>query len=103
MRIGVTGHTSPTADPVPLVAEAIDAVIAEVTAAVTGVSCLARGADQVFAGVVLDRGHRLEVVLPAADYRERKVKPHNREQIDRRVAGRSATRLTDASVHRSGD
>lgn len=85
MRIGVTGHTNLTADSVPLVTEAIDAVLAEVTAAVTGVSCLARGADQVFAGVVLDRGHRLEVVLPAADYRERKVKPHNREQFEQLI------------------
>ncbi|GAA3981003.1 hypothetical protein [Thermobifida alba] len=48
-----------------------------------GVSCLARGADQLFAEAVLDAGGRLEVVLPSADYRETKVKPDNRERFDR--------------------
>lgn len=85
MRIGVTGHTNLTADSVPLVAEAIDVVLAEVTGPVTEVSCLARGADQVFAGVVLDLGHRLEVVLPAADYRERKVEPDDRDRFEQLI------------------
>lgn len=31
-----------------------------------GVTCLARGADQIFARVVLDLGGTVEVVLPAA-------------------------------------
>ncbi len=35
-----------------------------------GISSLAEGADQIFAGLVLARGGRLNVVLPAADYRE---------------------------------
>ena len=42
-----------------------------------GVTCSARGADQLFARAVLDLGGRVEVVLPASDYRERKVKPDN--------------------------
>jgi len=35
-----------------------------------GVSCLADGADQLFARAVLDHGGSLEVVVPAAKYRE---------------------------------
>jgi hypothetical protein len=34
----------------------------------TGVTCLAKGADQIFAQLVLDLGGRLEVIIPAADY-----------------------------------
>jgi hypothetical protein len=47
-----------------------------------GVSCLARGADQLFARAVLNLSGSLEVVLPAADYRERKVKPDNAAEFD---------------------
>ena len=37
---------------------------------VTGISCLADGADQIFARAVTDLGGTLEVVIPAAEYRE---------------------------------
>jgi hypothetical protein len=39
-------------------------------AAVTGLSCLADGADQIFARVVLDSGGQLEAVIPAEQYRD---------------------------------
>ncbi|MEU8133200.1 hypothetical protein [Streptodolium elevatio] len=48
----------------------------------TGVSCIAQGADAVFARVVLELGGRLIVVLPSEDYRLAKVKPHYREDFD---------------------
>ena len=35
----------------------------------TGISCLADGADQIFARAVTDLGGTLEVVIPAAEYR----------------------------------
>lgn len=82
MRIGITGHSNLAPDSEPLVADAIRKVLAEHGEPITGVSCLARGADQVFAAAVLDVGGEIEVVLPAADYRDRKVKPDNREQFD---------------------
>lgn len=47
-----------------------------------GVTCLARGADQVFAHVVFDLGGTIEVVLPAADYSESKIKPDNANEFD---------------------
>ena len=81
-RIGITGHSNITDESEPVIAEAIRAALADLGEPVVGVSCLARGADQLFARVVLDLGGTLEVVLPAADYRERKVKPHNRAAFD---------------------
>ena len=42
-----------------------------------GVTCLARGADQLFARAVLDLGGQIEVVLPASGYQDRMVKPDN--------------------------
>lgn len=82
-RIGITGHSNLTADTVPLVADGIHtALAAHAAAELVGVSCLARGADQVFARAVLEVGGQLEVVLPAADYRERKVKADNAAEFD---------------------
>lgn len=89
-RIGITGHSHLTAASVPLVAEALRTELsAHRGADVVGVSCLARGADQLFARAVLAAGGSLEVVLPAADYRDRKVKPDNAAEFDE-LLGRAA-------------
>lgn len=81
-RIGITGHANLSASTVPLVAEAIRNALAAHDD-IVGVTCLARGADQVFAEVVLELGGAIEVVLPAADYRERKVKHDNTAAFDK--------------------
>lgn len=82
-RIGITGHSNLTTDTEPLIADAIKAALAHhILTQLTGVTCLARGADQVFARAVLDVGGSLEVILPAADYRDRKVKPDNAPEFD---------------------
>ena len=69
-RIGITGHTSMTPGSIPLVAAAVRAALAG-QVPLSGVTCLAKGADQIFAHAVLDLGGTLDVVLPSADYRER--------------------------------
>lgn len=51
-----------------------------------GISCLAKGADQLFARAVLDLGGQLIVILPSPDYREQKVKPDNRAEFDALLA-----------------
>lgn len=84
-RIGITGHTNLTTATSRLVCEALEAEL-DRHADVVGMSCLARGADQIFARVVLNGGGTLEVVLPAADYRERKVKPDNLAAFDGLIA-----------------
>jgi hypothetical protein len=73
-RIGVTGHMNPTAATVELVRVAIRAELARHDpGGLVGVSCLAEGADAIFAAEVLDAGGQLEVLLPAPDYRDTRV------------------------------
>lgn len=82
-RIGITGHTNLTPASFPLVAGAVQAALAGHAATeLSGVTCLARGADQVFANAVLDLGGTLHVVLPSADYRENQVEPDNVGEFD---------------------
>jgi hypothetical protein len=70
-RIAVSGHRLLTPDVAALVDGALRAELAgEDPQALVGITCLADGADQIFARVVLDRGGRLEVVVPARGYRE---------------------------------
>ncbi len=47
-----------------------------------GVSCIAPGADSIFADAVHRVGGSLVVILPAADYRDRKVPLDFRDQFD---------------------
>lgn len=86
VRIGITGHSNLTDDTAELVAGELREILKEQRGDLVGVTCLARGADQVFARVVLELGGTLEVVLPAADYRDRKVKPDNAAEFDSLIA-----------------
>jgi len=81
-RIGISGHTNLTVATSRLVAGALRDVLSHDGDRLVGVTCLARGADQIFARVVLDLGGRIEVVVPAADYRDRKVKADNAAAFD---------------------
>ncbi|SDU32624.1 hypothetical protein [Jiangella alkaliphila] len=70
MRIAVTGHRELDPATTQLVDDAIRERLAQVRAdGLAGISCLADGADQVFARAVLDAGGRLVAVVPAAEYR----------------------------------
>jgi hypothetical protein len=93
VRVGVTGHMNLSDPSVPLVAAAVrDYLRALDLTSLVGVSCLARGADSVFAEVVIELGGRLEVVLPSSDYRESKVKPDHAPQFDRLLGKASAVK-----------
>jgi len=82
-RIAITGHMNLTADSVPLIYKAITDALARYAAdELTGISCVARGADSIFAQAVLDLGGKLEVLLPATEYRQQKVKPDHAPQFD---------------------
>lgn len=92
-HIGITGHSNLTPDTVPIIAKALHNVLtAKADGHLVGVTCLARGADQVFARVVLDLGGDIEVILPAADYRERKVAPDNAAEFDDLLAHAATVR-----------
>lgn len=92
-RIGITGHANLTSDTVPL----IDAVLRDVLVCadppLVGVTCLARGTDQIFAEVVLELGGQVEVVLPAADYRYEKVEPEDAPMFDELIDRASAVQI----------
>ncbi|WP_067693141.1 hypothetical protein [Nocardia jejuensis] len=96
-RIGVTGHMNITPDSVPLIRDGIVRILVAAgdPADLVGVSCLARGADSVFARAVLDVGGRLEVVLPTRGYRERKVEPDHVELFDELIARATQVRTMD--------
>uniref|UniRef100_A0AAU3I8D7 DNA recombination-mediator protein A n=1 Tax=Streptomyces sp. NBC_01393 TaxID=2903851 RepID=A0AAU3I8D7_9ACTN len=86
--IAVTGHMDLTEDSVPLVRDALREVLKPHAASgdLVGLSCIAKGADSIFAEVVLELGGSLAVVVPSADYRENKVKPDHAETFDRLTA-----------------
>ncbi|GAA2213336.1 hypothetical protein GCM10009850_087980 [Nonomuraea monospora] len=95
MRIGVTGHMNLAPAAELLVADTLRAHLASFTGELVGVSCIARGADSLFADAVLAAGGSLEVVLPSRDYRQAKVKPDHAEQFDRLMAAAKTVRLMD--------
>lgn len=70
-RIAISGHRGLPGPTARLVDQAIRAALTERAPDVTGLSCLADGADQIFARAVTDLGGALEVVVPAAEYRAR--------------------------------
>ncbi len=94
MRVAVTGHMNITEETAVLVREEITRRLADVSDLV-GVSCIARGADSVFARAVLEMGGELEVVLPSRNYREAKVKPDHVSVFDELVARASEVRVMD--------
>lgn len=69
-RIAITGHRGLPGRTAGLVDRAIRAALAERAPDVTGLSCLADGADQIFARVITELAGTLEVIVPAARYRE---------------------------------
>ncbi|MBO0880026.1 MAG: hypothetical protein J2P17_06595 [Mycobacterium sp.] len=71
MRIAITGHRGLPEDTMRLVDRAIRTELDQYPPQdLVGISCLADGADQIFAQAVLDQGGHLEVVVPASEYRD---------------------------------
>jgi hypothetical protein len=70
-RIAISGHRGFSAEVETLISDAIRTELSRyISEDLVGISCLADGADQIFAQVVVDRGGKLEVVVPAARYRD---------------------------------
>jgi hypothetical protein len=68
--VGVTGHSTVTEATAVLVRACMQEILSGHAGDgdLTGISCLGRGPDQIFAQLVLDLGGRLEAVIPASDY-----------------------------------
>lgn len=68
-RIAISGHRGLPQETSDLVETAIRAALAADATEVTGLSCLADGADQIFASVILDMGGQIEAIVPSRGYR----------------------------------
>ena len=81
--VGITGHANLTDNTTALICNSIRAELAKFSGAgLVGVTCLARGSDQVFADVVLELGGDIEVLVPAADYFDRIDDKASRDRCD---------------------
>ncbi|QFQ98932.1 hypothetical protein F9278_25380 [Streptomyces phaeolivaceus] len=83
--IAVTGHLDLTEGSVALVRTALNDLLRPYAGdggPLVGVSCIAEGADTLFAEAVLAAGGRLVVVVPARDYRRNVVGPEQRASYD---------------------
>ncbi|MFI6499820.1 hypothetical protein [Nonomuraea typhae] len=69
-RIAVSGHRGLPLRTVRLIDEAIREMLRAHAPHLVGLSCLADGADQIFAQAILDLGGTLEAVIPAQRYRD---------------------------------
>ena len=69
-RIGITGHRGLAPEVTAWVRAALTADLLQAGDGLVGVTCLADGADQLFARAVLRSGGRLHVIVPARRYRE---------------------------------
>ncbi|MCK9893139.1 hypothetical protein MXD60_00775 [Frankia sp. AgB32] len=91
----MTGHRGLTGDQSSLVAAELRRVLRPLAAGgFAGISCLADGADTVFADVVLQLGGRLISVIPAAGYREFQPAAHLGD-FDRLLSSSAEVRRQD--------
>lgn len=69
-RLAITGHRGLPTQTVTLVQQGLREVLEPLARDLVGMSCLADGADQIFARLVLELGGELKVLVPAEKYRE---------------------------------
>lgn len=89
--VGVTGHTNLTDRSVELVHQELLDLLRPRAKDLVGMTCLARGADQVFADAVLELGGALEVVIPASDYFTGISDPFSRERCEAYLGAAAST------------
>jgi hypothetical protein len=95
-RIGITGHRGLNTATTALIDAAIRSTLHDHTDAdLVGVTCLADGADTIFAHAVLDQGGTIEVIIPAARYRDGLPADHH-ATYDKLLAQASAVHRLDA-------
>ncbi|MEU8261530.1 hypothetical protein AB0C02_13035 [Micromonospora sp. NPDC048999] len=101
LRVGITGHINLTPDTERLIADALRVELRRISdRPVHGVTCLAAGADQIFARAVLATGGTYEVILPAPDYRAAAIAQDRRAAYDELL--QRATRVIHIDHNRSG-
>ncbi|REE99454.1 hypothetical protein [Thermomonospora umbrina] len=93
MRIAITGHRLLPAETEALIAGALRDALGKPTEPATGISCLADGADALFAQAILDHGGTLIAVVPAAEYRAGLPEEHHAAYDRLLAAARNVHRL----------
>jgi hypothetical protein len=94
-RVGITGHRDLGANTAALVDAAVRQTLYPMAGAgLIGVTCLADGADTVFAQAVLDLGGTIEVIVPAVKYRDSLPAEHH-AGYDRLLASASHVHQLD--------
>jgi hypothetical protein len=69
--IGITGHRGFDQETTALISRALnDTLLDFEPSSLIGVTCLADGADALFAQAVLDHGGTIEAIIPATTYRD---------------------------------
>ncbi|MET8797914.1 hypothetical protein ABZV91_15945 [Nocardia sp. NPDC004568] len=92
-RIGITGHIHLAPGTADLVRDEITTRLRAYRGDLVGVSCLAPGADTLFAAAVVAVGRRLEVILPARRYRDDAVPAEMLGTFDKLLARAAAVRV----------
>ncbi|MBB5158711.1 hypothetical protein [Saccharopolyspora phatthalungensis] len=82
MRLAVTGHRGLAQRTVELVQAALRTELGQYEGSLVGLSCIADGADALFARAVLDQGGSLVVIVPAVNYRDKLPEEHHAEYDD---------------------
>ena len=78
IAIGCSGHQFLPTEAALVAAAAIDELLAGLNGDVTGICSLADGTDQIFAARVLERGFRLQAILPCHEYEDTFVEEDSR-------------------------
>ncbi|WP_030205214.1 hypothetical protein [Streptomyces sp. NRRL S-87] len=97
-RIGVTGHRAIPAELTAFVREGLRALLGAHEGPLEALSCLAEGADQIFAEVALDCGADLTVVIPSGDYEQTFTDPGALDGY-RRLRARAAQEVRMDHAH----
>jgi len=79
--IGITGHQAIPADIADYLRDELRRRCAAAAPALIGVSCLAAGADQLFAACVLETGGTLDVIVPSRNYESAFTDPADLERF----------------------
>lgn len=83
VTIAVTGHMDLAGEAVSRIRADLRALLGDVRDdTLVGRSCLARGADTLFAEEILSLGGRLSAIIPSRDYREAVVRPADLAEFD---------------------
>jgi hypothetical protein len=86
-RVAITGHVNVSEETAGWITEALTARLRDAgSPGWQGITCLARGADQLFAKVVLALKGSYDVVLPAADYQQQMIDDGNGEAFEALLA-----------------